>query len=105
MANTSATIKNSWTLLAFRGKFDKMQIGKFTHVDEETGEEQHFKSCIFSEGDAKTFVSISSKLGNITPSDIVQQKDDLQVVEWQTEDKHGYTLCAKSDKAWEDVDL
>lgn len=105
MSNTSATIKNSWPLVAFKNMFERMQIGKFSHVDEETGEIQHFKSCIFSKGDAKTFVSFSPRLGELAPSEIKQRKEGLQVVEWETEEKHGFTLCKKSQDAWEDVDL
>lgn len=107
MANTAANIKNSWTLLAFAGKHDKMQVGNFKHVDEATGEIQHFRSCIFSNGDAKTFVGFSPKLGELTPSEIVAKKDNLQVVEWENPEteKHGYTLCNKGQDAWEDVNL
>lgn len=107
MSNTTLNIQNSWTLLAFARKFGKMQVGNFEHADETTGEVQHFKSCIFSIGDTRTFVSFSSKLGELTPKEIARQKDDLQVVEWKNPEteKHGYTLCKKAQDAWEDVDL
>lgn len=107
MANTAANIKNSWTLIAFRDKFGKMQVGSFKGVDKETGEIHHFKSCAFSDGDKVTFVGFSPKLGELKPQEIVAQKDDLQVVEWENPEteKHGYTLCKKGQDAWEDVDL
>lgn len=107
MANTAANIKNSWTLLAFAGMHDRMQVGNFKNVDEQTGEIHHFKSCAFTHGDKVTFVGFSPKLGELTPGEIVAQKNDLQVVEWENPEteKHGYTLCKKGRNAWEDVNL
>lgn len=107
MSNTASNIKNSWSLLAFAKQFEKMQVGSFKHVDESTGEVQHFKSCIFSTGDAKTFVSFSPKIGKLKPQEIKAQKYNLQVVEWENPktQKRGYTLCSKAQDAWEDVDL
>lgn len=92
-------IKNSWSLLAFAKEFGpKLQVGEFTNS--ETGEQ--FKSCIFTQGDTRTFVAFSSNMGELTPGQIAAQKDSLQVV--QLESGH-YSLCKKADNAWEDVDL
>lgn len=103
MANTSSIVKNMG-LVAFRKMFERMQIGDFEHTDEETGEVQHFQSLIFSNGDAKTFVSISSKVKDKSPEGIAANRENLQVVEWKTEDKHGYTLCNKGSNAWKDIE-
>lgn len=92
-------IINSWSLISFaKAHGPKMQIGQF--VNKETGEE--FKSCIFSDGDSKTFVAFSSKLGELSPREIVSMKDELQVV--QLESGH-FSLCKQGANAWEDVDL
>lgn len=102
MAQTSTTIKNSWSLLAFAKEFGKMQVGDFTN--KETGEE--FKSCIFTKGDTRTFVAFSSKLGVLSPREIAAQKDDLQVVLCETkEGREMYSLCHQGQNSWEDVDL
>lgn len=101
MANTTSTIKNSWSLIAFAKKFGKMQVGKFANGD--TGE--IFKSCIFTDSaNTRTFVAFSSKMGELTPKEIAQQKNDLQVVQLES---GNYKLCKKgeSGESWEDVDL
>lgn len=98
MANTTSTIKNSWSLIAFAKTHGKMQVGKFSNGD--TGE--IFKSCIFTDSDnTRTFVAFSSKMGELTPKEIAQQKDDLQVVQLES---GNYKLCKKGE-SWEDVDL
>ena len=96
------TISNSWSLLDFvRKNGGKLQVGEFTN--KEDGEE--FKSCIVSDGtpESRCFVAFSSKLGELTPQQIVAQKDSLQVV--QFEESGHYCLCKKSENSWEDVDL
>lgn len=99
MSNTTTSkIKDSWPLLAFAKKFGKMQVGNF--VNKETSE--LFKSCIFTLGDTKTFVSFSSNMGELTPAEIKQQKDSLQVVQLES---GNYSLCRQGEDSWEDVDL
>lgn len=94
-------IVNSWSLIAFAKTHGNMQVGKFTSsVDGEI-----FKSCIFTDKanpTNKTFVAFSSKLGELTPKEIAQQKDSLQVVE--LEGGH-FSLCKQGANSWEDVDL
>lgn len=99
----SKTIKNSWSLIAFAREFGpKMQVGEF--VNSESGET--FKSCIFTNGATRTFVAFSSKLGVLSPRQIVAQKDDLQVVLCETKDGEDmYSLCHQGQNSWEDVDL
>jgi hypothetical protein len=96
---TVSTIKNSWSLIAFAKQFGpKMQVGEF--VNKETGED--FKSCIFTNGETRTFVAFSSKMGPLSPREIAAKKDELQVV--QLESGH-YSLCKQGENTWEDVDL
>lgn len=97
--STVSTIKNSWSLIAFAKEFGpKMQVGEF--VNKETGED--FKSCIFTNGETRTFVAFSSKMGVLSPREIAAKKNELQVV--QLESGH-YSLCKQGENTWEDVDL
>ncbi len=96
---TVSTIQNSWSLIAFAEEFGpKMQVGEF--VNKETGED--FKSCIFTNGETRTFVAFSSKMGVLSPREIAAKKHELQVV--QLESGH-YSLCKQGENTWEDVDL
>ena len=96
---TVSTIKNSWSLIAFARQFGpKMQVGEF--VSKETGE--NFKSCIFTNGETRTFVAFSSKMGPLSPREIAAKKNELQVV--QLESGH-YSLCKQGENTWEEVDL
>lgn len=96
---TVSTIKNSWSLIAFARQFGpKMQVGEF--VNKETGED--FKSCIFTNGETRTFVAFSSKMGPLSPREIAAKKNELQVV--QLESGH-YSLCKQGENTWEEVDL
>lgn len=102
MANEAKNvgIKNSWSLLAFARMKGKMQVGEF--ANKETGEA--FKSCVFTdpETNARCFVAFSSNMGELSPSEIVKQKDQLQVVELES---GNYSLCRQGVNAWEDVEL
>ena len=103
MANAAQNvgIKNSWSLLAFAKSHGKMQIGDF--VNKDTGEQ--FKSCIFTDPEDpsnKCFVAFSSKLGELSPSQIASMKDNLQVVQLES---GNYSLCKQGQNAWEDVEL
>lgn len=91
------------SLLAFAKTYGpQMQVGQFTHTDEDTGEVSHFKSCIFTKGDERTFVAFSSKMGELSPREIVAQKNSLQVVQLES---GNYILCKQGENTWEDVDL
>ena len=102
MANVAQNvgIKNSWSLLAFAKSHGKMQVGEF--ANKETGET--FKSCIFTnpEDNSRCFVAFSSKMGELSPREIAEQKDSLQVVELES---GNYSLCKQGANAWEDVEL
>jgi len=102
MADTAQNvgIKNSWSLLAFAKSHGKMQVGEF--ANKETGET--FKSCIFTnpEDQSRCFVAFSSKMGELSPKEIAEQKDSLQVVELES---GNFSLCKQGVNAWDDVDL
>ena len=94
-------IRNSWTLMQFARQLNakQMQVGKF--VNTASGEE--FKSCIFTDGEGnRTFVSFSSKMGELTPSEIASKKNELQVVELES---GNFSLCKQGANSWETVDL
>lgn len=85
------TIIKTWSLLSFAREFGKMQVGEF--VNSET--QEHFKSCIFIKDNTKTFVAFSSKLGVLTPKEIVERKNSLIVVQL---DSGIYSLCEDTSK-------
>ena len=93
-------IKDSWSLMDFAKSHGKMQVGEF--ANKKSGE--MFKSCIFTNpsDNTRTFVAFSSRLGVLTPQEIAERKDDLQVVE--LEGGH-FSLCNAGSNAWQDVDL
>jgi len=95
MANT--TIVNSWSLMEFfNNNGGRLRVAPF--VNKETGEQFH--SCVFGT-DNLVFVAFSSKLGELTPTQIASRKDELRVVE--LESGH-FSLCV-GNSTWEDVTL
>ena len=89
-------IKNSWSLISFAA-------GKQMKLASLKGENGEFKSVVFIDGSNYTFVSFSSKLGELTAREIVSQKDQLQVVELNS---GTYKLCRRGKgNAWEDIVL
>lgn len=76
----------------------RMQVGAFVNAKGDS-----FKSCILTDdkGD-RCFISFSSKLGELTPREIVAMKHDLQVASM---DSGTFILCKKGSNAWEDVAL
>lgn len=100
--NTSQNvgIKNSWSLLDFARSHGRMKVTNEL-VNSQTGET--FKSCAFvATGGAVTLVGFSSNLGVLTPKQIADQKDSLQVVELES---GSFKLCKSGADNWEDVDL
>lgn len=91
-------IVNSWSLVSFAKAHGKMKVGEFEN--KESGDK--FKSCIFDDGADLTFVSFSSNLGVLSPAEIAQRKDDLQVVELTS---GNYSLCKRGESNWEVVEL
>lgn len=93
------TNTTSWSLSAFTKEFGKMKIGTF--VNKETGDS--FTSCVFTnEKGNKTFVSFSTKLGELTPEEIENRKDELLIVK----NKSGkYNLVKAKKGTWKDVNI
>lgn len=92
-------IINSWSLLAFAKEHGKMQVGDFANKD--TGEV--FKACIFTKPDGtRTFVAFAAKMGELTPKQIAEMKDELQVVQLES---GNYSLCKIGTSSWENVNL
>ena len=89
----------SWSLITFAKSNGRMKVGSFVNKDTD----ETFKSCMFvdAEGNVQKVVNFSSKLGELTPQQIVSMKNDLQVVQLES---GTYKLC-KAGSTWEDVDL
>ena len=105
-------IKNSWSFMEFARTHGRPKLTQpSTHVNSYTGEEFTSRSVAFvhptekdEQGRSKvTFVSFSSKLGELTPAEIAQRADTLQVVELA--ESGNYTLCGLGEAAWEDIDI
>lgn len=98
-------IRNSWSLVTFARTHGRMKVGDFTNRKTK----ESFKACAFIDPNDQhvCFVSFSHNLGVLTPQEIAEQKDNLQVVEFNP-DEDGvthYSLCKRGDNAWDDVDL
>lgn len=81
-----------WTLDEFTSEFGpKMQVKEYANG--KTGD--LFKSCVFTKGKTRTFVSFSSKLGEHTKKELLDMKDELIVMKVQSGKyklaKHYYT--------------
>lgn len=99
MTTSNIGIKNSWSLISFAKAHGRMKVAPF--VNHETKE--CFKSCAFIGSDGEvTLVAFSSNLGELTPKQIAEQKDDLQVVQLES---GSFKLCKAGHDTWEDVDL
>ncbi len=93
-------IKNSWSLINFARSHGHMKVTS-PLTNSKTG--VTFKSCAFVAPDgAVTLVGFSANLGELTPKQIAEQKDSLQVVELES---GNYKLCKAGSDSWEDVDL
>lgn len=102
MADSTNNIKNSWGLVAFARMKGKMQLGTF----EKDGET--YKSCIFTDPSGnRTFARFSTKLGEMSAQQIVEEKDNLQIVERTKDNGDGtcFILCRQGANNWADVDL
>lgn len=99
-------VVNSWTLQQFRNLKGTFKLAKC--VNSETGEDF---TCIACEHPTKTdsegkpslcFVSFAKKLGELTPREIKNRANTLQVIE---NEEGRYTLCSKGDGGWETIDF
>lgn len=97
-------IKNSWGFMSFAREHGRVKTGNFTAVGED-GKPRNFKSLIFvnpEDNKVNCFVGFSSKLGELSDSEIVARKDELQVVELES---GSYKLCEQGQNAWNDLEL
>lgn len=100
-AKNTQGVVNSWTLLAFAASHGRMKVAPF--INKATTPPTEFKSCVFEDREGNyTFVGFSSNLGELTPKEISDNKDKLQVVQLAS---GSYKLCAQGQSTWEDVDL
>lgn len=108
MANTKAfdsnyEIVDSMSLLAFARSHGKMQLGKFSDTDETSGEVSEWQSLIFTDdAGTRTFVSVSEKLGTITPQFLLDNYRDLQVIKGNS---GKYMVCKVGQNSWETIEL
>ena len=106
MANEAKMIgiKDSWSFMDFARKMGQPKRAILDHTNEK-GEVEQFAALMFptKQGDRDfTMVGFSSKLGELSVKEIVERKDELQVVQLESDN---YYLCAKGNGAWEDINL
>ena len=96
-------IVNSWSFVAFvRNNGPKAFVAPF--VNQETGEQ--FSSLVIKKTDSRDekgiIVNFSSKMGEMSPSQIAREKDSLQVVQLES---GSYKLCKQGESSWQEIDL
>ena len=106
MTNNNSSIKNSWSLVAFAKEFGSKGVRVGMCTNGSTGE-QYPAVAFTAKDNNRVFVSFSPKLGALTAKELVEQKDDLQVVLCETkEGKDMFSLCKQGEGAWgEEVSL
>ncbi len=90
-------IVNSWSLIDFANSHGSLRVGTCTvHEGERAGET--FPALRFTAPNGtRTFVSFSSNLGVLTPKEISERAESLQVVELQS---GSYKLCNQGSDNW-----
>lgn len=88
----------TWSLNSFVKEHGKMKVASF--VNKTTGEP--FRTCVFSNGKTRTFVAFSSRLGELSSSEIEEMKNELAVVK---SPNGKYSLTRIHGGAWEDVNI
>lgn len=88
----------TWSIEDFKEEFGDMKVGEY--VNNDTGETFH--SCVFTNGYTRTFVNFSSKLGELTPEEIEERKDDLVIVKLPT---GSYSLAKNGKSNLRDVNI
>lgn len=73
--DSKAKVIQTWSLIDFARNHGKMQIGTF-HQEEFN---IIYKACIFTLNSERTYVYFSSELGELTPQEIVNRKNQLKV--------------------------
>lgn len=100
-------IVKSWDLVEFAKMKGKPSLGTFNCTNS-AGEQFTAKSVVFTDPSNpdnqtnKCFVGFSRNLGELTTSEIVARKNELQVVQLES---GSHILCKKGANAWEDFEL
>ena len=103
MANNNSGVLNSWSFVEFSHKFTKLKYAK--NLVNKAGE--RFTSLVaIDDAGNYTFINFSKKLGVLTPAELKERKQDLQVVlNTGADSQEVYTLCNKGANTWEDIDI
>lgn len=98
-----ANALNSWSFVEFSHKYTKLKYAK--NLVNKAGEKFTSLVAIDAAGNY-TFINFSSKLGVLTPAELKEKKDNLQVVlNTGARGQEVYTLCNKGANTWEDIDI
>lgn len=84
----TTSIIQTWSLLDFAREYGKPKLAHCKNQD--TGEE--FTCVVFGEPSNRIFVAFSFKLGELTPQEIVDKKEQLKVAKWVKGNEDGYVL-------------
>lgn len=95
----SAFIK-TYTLIEFARQYGpKMQVGTFTN----SKTHENYKACLFTDNNGlQTYVSFSSELGELNPSQIEERKSELMIGQLSS---RKYILYDNNWHDWADVEL
>lgn len=86
---TQTIIVQTWSLLDFAKEYGpKVHIANC--INNKTGDK--FKCVVFGEEDNRTFVTFSSKLGELTAKEMIERKHQLKVKKWSKDKEEGFTL-------------
>ena len=103
MANNNSGVLNSWSFVEFSHKFAKLKYAK--SLVNKAGEKFTSLVGVSTEGDY-TFINFSNNLGVLTPAELKEKKDSLQVVlNTGAKGQKVYTLCNRGANSWEDIDI
>ena len=102
MQNNNSRIVNSWSFLAFCREVGAKRLKYPEFTDKNTGEVFHSVAAVDGMS-IKALIGFSSRLGELSPKEIADRKDGLQVVQLES---GSYKLCKKGElPEWEDIDI
>lgn len=81
--NNTNNIVDSWSLMAFARSHGRMKVVPCTVKNDEERRGEKYMSCAFinpNDSTDVTWVGFSRNLGELTPAQIAERKDELQVV-------------------------
>lgn len=77
-----------WSLLDFAREYGKPKLAHCKNQDTE----EEFTCVVFRETSDRIFVAFSPIIGELSPQEIAERKNQLKVAKWVKGDKEGYTL-------------